>query len=202
MKKFDKRIFTFFSFVKTFSKLLVSIPFLIMARKRGLVSEDFRERLMVAVSAVNGCRFCSWFHTKLALKSGTDMSQIESIMTMELGENIPKDELVAIAFAQHFAETDKNPDKDILKNFYDFYGKRKAKDILLFINVIYFGNLGGNTFDAYLQRKKGNPAQGSSPIFEKFFFILASPILYSQIERVDKYEVENSHILGKHIKRD
>ncbi len=201
MDKFNKRIFTFFSFLKTFSKLFFSIPSMIMAKKRGLVSTTFQERIMVAVSAVNGCRYCSWFHTKLALKSGSDMSQIESLMTMELGGNIPEEELVALAFSQHYAETDKNPDEEVLKNFNDHYGKRKAKDIMLFIHAIYFGNLSGNTFDAFLERLKGKAAPKSNPVFELFFFIVSAPILLPSIRAVERYEKKNAKILGKHVTR-
>ena len=35
-----------------------------------LVPRPFRERLMLAVTAVYGCRYCSWLHTREALRSG------------------------------------------------------------------------------------------------------------------------------------
>jgi len=201
MEKFDKRIFTFTSLLKTTGDLLISVPAMIIATLRGLVSHAFSEKIMLAVSAVNGCRFCSWFHAKNALKSGSDMSQIEDIMKMELGDNISKDELVALAFAQHYAESNRNPDPETFENFKKFYGKKKSKDIMTFIKFIYFGNISGNTFDAFLHRLKGVPAPKSNPIFEFFFFILSAPILLPQIKVVERFEKKNKDVLGKHKKR-
>ena len=46
----------------------------------GLISPDFRERLMLAVTAVNGCRYCSYAHTRAALKGGLSREEISGLL--------------------------------------------------------------------------------------------------------------------------
>ena len=56
--------------------------------------------------------------------------------------------------------------------FLDYYGEKTAKHIFVFMRMIYFGNLLGNTWDAVISRFRGNPAENSNLIFELFFFLL------------------------------
>ena len=81
------------------------------AKKRGDVSEQFEKRIMLAVTQVNGCRLCSYYHTKEALKMGMPETEIKSMLSGELGV-APEEEAVALAFAQHYAETIGNYDAD------------------------------------------------------------------------------------------
>jgi len=39
-------------------------------RSKGLISPAFWKRLMLAVTAANGCHYCSYFHARQALKNG------------------------------------------------------------------------------------------------------------------------------------
>jgi len=43
--------------------------------------------------------------------------------------------------------------------------------------MIFFANVSGNTFDAFLARLQGQGAPGSSLVFEWLFFQAAAPIL-------------------------
>ena len=52
-----------------------------------------------------------------------------------------------------------------------FYGDRTASDIMLLIRVISFGNLLGNTFDAFPARLKGQKAENSSALLELMFWV-------------------------------
>lgn len=42
---------------------------------------------------------------------------------------------------------------------------------MLLIRVIFFGNILGNTFDAFPSRLKGQKAENSSALFELLFFL-------------------------------
>lgn len=68
-----------------------------IARKE-LISPAFRERLMLAVTAVNGCRYCSHFHTRQALKSGVTAEEIGGLLSNDVA-NCPQDEAVAVMYA-------------------------------------------------------------------------------------------------------
>jgi AhpD family alkylhydroperoxidase len=84
-----------------------------MSRKKP-VSPAFRERLMLAVTAVNGCRYCSWFHTRQALKGGLAAEEAKGLLAGDIG-NCPPDEAVALVHAQHWAESDAHPDPEAVQ---------------------------------------------------------------------------------------
>jgi AhpD family alkylhydroperoxidase len=123
-------------------------------RRRGLISEMFRERLMLAVTAVNGCRYCSYFHTRQALKSGMSKEEIDLILSSTV-ESCPPEEAVAVLYAQHWAETNACPEPDASQKLMDSYGEEKAGAINLMLRMIRTGNLSGNSFDYFLYRISG-----------------------------------------------
>ncbi len=71
-------------------------------------------------------------------------------------------EVMALLYTQHFAETSRKPDDEMTAKLFDFYGEKTAKHIILFIRIIFFGNLLGNTWDVVLSSFKVNPAENSS----------------------------------------
>jgi AhpD family alkylhydroperoxidase len=120
-------------------------------RKDNLISAAFRERLMLAVTAVNGCRYCSYFHAKQALKSGVSDEEICKLMAGDV-ENCPEEEAAALIYAQHWADTDGYPDPEALKKVENVYGAEKTAAIHLLLRMIRMGNLMGNTWDYFLYR--------------------------------------------------
>jgi AhpD family alkylhydroperoxidase len=121
-----------------------------LTRKR-LISPAFQERLMLAVTAVNGCRYCSYFHTKQALKSGIAAEEISNLLSGD-DANCPQDEAVAVIYAQHWAESDAHPDPEAVRRLEQTYGREKAEAIHLVLRMIRMGNLLGNSWDYLLYR--------------------------------------------------
>ena len=119
--------------------------------RSGRVSRAFAEKIMLAVTAVNGCRYCARYHTGLALREGVPAEEIAGIMAADLGD-FAEQEAVALAFAQHWAETGGQPDPEASRRLRDYYGPLVSADILNWIRMINFGNLSGNTLDAILWR--------------------------------------------------
>ena len=111
----------------------------------------FRERLMMAVTAVNGCRYCSYYHARQALKQGMAPSEIKA-----LGDGIfqdcPDQELPAVLYAQHWADTDAHPDPAARERLLAIYGPTMVDAIELALCTIRIGNLLGNTGDYALYR--------------------------------------------------
>lgn len=178
MQGFHKKIFTYKSLREDTLTFVKKLPNFISAYVSKRISKAFAQKIMLAVSVVNGCNYCSWFHSKLALLVGDmDSSSIENMLRTELCSEISEYEIVGLAYAQHYATTDKKPDPDATEIFYEFYGKQKADDIMLYIEAIYFANLAGNTFDAFLSRLKGEAAPNSNVLFEFIFFLLSLPLL-------------------------
>jgi AhpD family alkylhydroperoxidase len=114
--------------------------------KKKLISSAFRERLMLAVTAVNGCRYCSYFHAKQALESGIGAEEISHLLSGDIG-NCPQEEAVALIYAQHWAESNANPDPEAFERLKQTYGVEKTKAIHLMLQMIRIGNLSGNTID-------------------------------------------------------
>ncbi len=151
-----------------FEFILNSLAYVRNASNRR-VAQDLREKLMVAVSAVLSCKYCTWLHSEMALTHGVDETEIQKLLSSELGD-FPEEESVALAFAQHYSEAGGKPNEDAKVRLFNYYGDKKAKDILSYIQIIYFGNLAGNTVDAFLDRMRGQPVEGSNLFTEIVIF--------------------------------
>jgi AhpD family alkylhydroperoxidase len=116
-----------------------------ISRKK-LVSRTFQERLMLAVTAVNGCRYCSWFHTRQALRSGLAPEEIRGLLAGDAAD-CPVDEAVGVAYAQHWAESDAHPDPEAVDQLQQTYGPQKTEAIHLILRMIRMANLWGNSWD-------------------------------------------------------
>lgn len=134
------------------------------------MDKAFTEKIMLAVTEVNGCRYCNYLHTKLALKAGVPKEEIQQLLSGQF-ENISADEAYALIFAQHYADTGGYPDFEANQKLVDFYGEAKAKEILAIIKAIMVGNSYGFSIDALINRIKGNSIPGSQLKDEVFISI-------------------------------
>ncbi len=158
MKGFQKRFYTPRTFFRDLADLWAHRAQFRETARGGRVSRAFAEKIMMAVTAVNGCRYCAHFHTGLALREGVPPDEIEKILAAELGD-FGEEEAVALAFAQHWAETAGQPDPEAERHFREYYGPQVSADILNWMRMINFGNLSGNTLDAVLWRLGIRPAR-------------------------------------------
>jgi len=170
--KFVKKIFDAKTFLKDIIFFLKNIKRMIAANKNDKIDKKFVEKIMTVITAVNGCVYCEWFHAREAVKAGIDEKEVKNMLNLQFEANASDFELPALLYAQHYAETDRNPDSEMKEKFYNFYGEKTASHIFIFMRMIYFGNLLGNTWDAVISRFKGKPAEESSILFEMFFFLL------------------------------
>ncbi len=158
---FSKRIYTPHSLLQDFRDILAHFHEFRSAVRSKRISKAFAEKIMLAVTAVNGCRYCSYGHAKTALASGVSQEEVDLLLSGEVGHASPE-EAPALFFAQHYAESDGHPDPEMMHKLVETYGQDKARDTLAHIRMITLGNLSGNTFDALLNRMRGHPAEGSS----------------------------------------
>jgi AhpD family alkylhydroperoxidase len=132
---------------------------MIMARRkeiRTLMGEDvispaFRERLMLAVTAVYGCRYCSFAHAREALSRGVSQEEIEALGECFF-EGSPPEEISALLYAQHWAEANGEPDAHARGRIVERYGEQTVEAMELALRMIRMGNLSGNTWDYFLHR--------------------------------------------------
>ena len=106
---------------------------------------------MLAVTAVEGCRYCSYFHAKQALKSGIPPEEINQLLSGDV-DGYPEGEGLAVIYAQHWAESNAHPDTEAVLKLQETYGVEKAKAIHLVLRMIRLGNLAGNSWDYLLYR--------------------------------------------------
>ncbi len=151
-RKFTRRIYhNFGELLDDFRAIWQRRP-LIRRAMRELISFAFRERLMMVVTEVNGCRYCSYYHARLALRAGISTDELRELLSGSIPPNAPQDELPALAYAQHWAETNAHPDPQARQRLMEIYGRDKAEAIELVLRMIRSGNLAGNLWDYWLFR--------------------------------------------------
>jgi AhpD family alkylhydroperoxidase len=156
-----KRVFTIMEFNAGMQEIINHMGDLRRAAHAGRVSKAFAEKIMLVVSRVNGCRYCSYGHNRAALSAGVSETELQNLLSLDLG-TFPINEVVALTFAQHYAEANSQPDPTAWQRVVAYYGEETANDILAYLRIITFGNLLGNTFDALLSRITGKPIPDSS----------------------------------------
>lgn len=116
--------------------------------------DDFRERLMLVVTQVNGCRYCAHYHAKLALDEGLSQEEVEALLDGAV-DTCPPEETAALLYAQHWAEHRGDPDPERRERLINAYGAETADAIDMALHMIKMGNYMGNAFDYVLYRLSG-----------------------------------------------
>lgn len=106
---------------------------------------------MLAVTEVNGCRYCAYAHTKLALAAGITRADVDALGGGDLS-GAPPEEIPALLYAQHWAEAGAVPDPETRQRVLEAYGQAKTEAIELSMRMIRVGNLVGNTWDYLMYR--------------------------------------------------
>lgn len=109
---------------------------------------------MLAVTAVNGCRYCAWFHSRVALRTGVDAAEVDLLLGGAVRGGSP-DELPALRYAVYWAERDACPEPAVRREFEALYGPARAESVDLALRMIRMGNLLGNTAEIFLRRLYG-----------------------------------------------
>jgi AhpD family alkylhydroperoxidase len=184
---FNKRIYTLTSFKSGMHEVIAHLDDLRAAAHSKYINHAFAEKIMVVVSRVNSCRYCCYGHSRAALIAGVSETELQSLLALEL-KIFPTNEVVALTFAQHYAETNCQPDPAAWQRVVSYYGEETANVILAYLRMITFGNLLGNTFDALLSRMIGKPAPNSSlsselEVLLGVFWVLPSRLILQLISK-------------------
>ena len=153
MKPFPRRLYAGFGdFWQDIRYIMQNRQSMKIAMRGDIISYKFRERLMLMVTEVNGCRYCSYYHAKEAVKAGISDDELVALMGGNIPKDTPKDEIPALLFAQYWAEVDAKPDPEIQQKFVETYGAKKSETIAVILRMIRVGNLNGNLWDYILYR--------------------------------------------------
>jgi AhpD family alkylhydroperoxidase len=147
VKRFNRRIYPSVSaFIADMKAIMAQRDQMKPLMRGELIDTAFRERLMLAVTAVNGCGYCSYAHARQALAEGIDSGEVEALQDGVV-ENSPREEVPALLYAQHWAETAGKIDPAARERIIETYDEGTVKAIELALQTIQMGNLLGNTMD-------------------------------------------------------
>ena len=148
---FNKRIFTIKEHFKIMNHAAKGFGVLFYAKKHKLFNKQFKERIMLAVTEVNGCELCTYIHTKLSLSAGMKYEEINEILNGSKSD-IPESELIAVLFGEHYADTHEHPDKEAVDTLISEYGREKTKVICAVLGVITLTNSMGISMGLFTER--------------------------------------------------
>jgi AhpD family alkylhydroperoxidase len=152
MGEFSRRIYpSIGAFWKEFRNLSADRKKIRRLMRGNQISPCFRERLMLAVTSVNKCRYCAYGHSLRALEEGISAEEVQDLCSGTFDQS-PKEELPALLYAQHWAERAGEvapEDREILLST---FGAERAEAIEMTIRLIQMGNLLGNTLDYFIYR--------------------------------------------------
>lgn len=153
-----------------------TVSYVSKAKRSKVIGDELIERIMLAVTEVNGCMICSYAHTKMALEAGLSNAEIQNMLSGVMTD-IPSEEVQAIMFAQHYADSRGKPSKETWGRIVKSYGLSKSHGILGAIQMIMIGNAYGIPWSSFVNRFRGKPDKRSSLLYEVEVIILGSIII-------------------------
>jgi AhpD family alkylhydroperoxidase len=174
-ERFAKRTFTLPLLARSLGAVLLRLPVLAMTLVRPAVPHALREQIMLGVNSVNGCRYCSWAHTGLALAHGVNLDELTYLLHTGTFGEMNERNATAILFAQNFAETVRKPTREAYAALAKQFTAYERRELMAYIHAIYFGSLCGNSADAWLVRLSGGKVDDGHPVPEALAALLLAP---------------------------
>ncbi len=172
----EKRKFGLFEQLPIIFRAARSFLYLRLFKKKNGMNFKLKERIMLAVTEVNGCQMCSLVHTKLALKAGLTMDDIQELLAGEL-EGVPKEESLAVLFSKDYAFNKETIDPAFYQKLVEFYGVRKARAILGVTEMITMTNGMGLNL-GFLKRTLSFKHVKGSNVLNEVLVPLATMVLF------------------------
>ena len=163
--EFGKKLYSVRESYWIFYNGIRTMKYMFRSKRKRELSSSFIERIMLAVTQVNCCAICSYAHTKKALESGMSNKEIQNMLSGII-DDVPTDEVTAVMFAQHYADTRGNPTLESWQRIVEIYGISKAKGILGSIRTIMIGNVYGIAWSSFFNRLRGRPDPRSNLLYE------------------------------------
>jgi AhpD family alkylhydroperoxidase len=163
--EFGRKLYSLKEIYWIFLKGIRTMKYLSKAKKNNEMTQELIERIMLAVTEVNGCEVCSYAHTKMALESGMSNEEIQNMLS-GITDDIPAEDLPAVMFAQHYADGRGNPSEDAWKRLVEVYGMSKANGVLGAVRIIMIGNAYGIPWSSFFGRFRKKADSRSNILYE------------------------------------
>jgi AhpD family alkylhydroperoxidase len=158
---FRKRTITAWDFARAMASIAADAPTLYHVWIRHDLNPGFREELMLAVSKVNDCRYCSWAHHEWATIDGIPEEELAHIEQMDPA-HFDRKKWLALSFVRELVAVRFGAvSEDLMRKMQAHYTGREIRQIVFVAKLMDAVNLGANTFDALRFRLRGTPAHGS-----------------------------------------
>ena len=171
MHSSGKKLFSVWELYQIMTLAFRSIPLLKKAKAAGQMDKAFLERIMLAVTEVNGCAMCSYYHTKVALEEGFSAGEIRAMLGGDFAD-VPPEQLGGVLFAQHYADQRGKPAREAWTQIAQQYGETGSYGILAVTRMIMMGNAVGIPSGSFLLRFRGK-ADPRSNVFYELMMMLA-----------------------------
>jgi len=158
--EYNKRIYKPKQYFLFLEDAIYSFKDIKNSKKKKLVSYDFRERIMLAVTEVNGCPMCSYYHIKESMNANISTKEIKEILNGK-EDAIPLSQIKGVLFAKYYADNKGVVEQDMWDKLVEEYDIEKAKAILGFIRMIMVGNVSGIALGALGGRFKNKRVKNS-----------------------------------------
>ena len=165
MQTSGKKLFSVFELYRIMTLAFRSIPLLKKAKAAGKMDKAFLERIMLAVTEVNGCAMCSYYHTKVALEEGFRAEEIRAMLGGDFAD-VPEEQLSGVLFAQHYADQRGKPARESWDRIVREYSETGAYGILAVTRMIMMGNAIGIPSGSFLLRFRGKADPRSNVLYE------------------------------------
>jgi hypothetical protein len=127
---------------------------------------------------------CVYEHSARALREGTSDEELEQLLALDIGA-FPPQYAVALAFAQHYAETECNPDVNVVAALRERYGDRGATQILDHLGIAYVGSSPTGTYESFVFRLHRDPVPNSRVAAELLVALTVGPrLLLRDLQRI------------------
>jgi AhpD family alkylhydroperoxidase len=183
---FRKKTMTAKEFLRSTASLVPDAGALYRVWGKRELDPGFREELMLAVSKLNDCRYCSWGHYEWAHIAGVSEEELAQIEQMD-PTDFDRRKWLAISYVRalvsaNFGEVS----ADLMTEMRANYTDREIEEIALVAKVMDIANRGANTWDSMLSRMRGKPAAESRLLDEAVLsvaFLTSAPVVVAILAR-------------------
>ena len=120
-----------------------------------------RESVMIAVSEVNACRWCSYAHQTWGREVGLDEADVARLADGEVALSDSR-QAAAVAYAQERAEAAFAPvPEHLIVRLRTVFDEQDADRVEVVARLMHQANMAGNSVDALLARWQGHPPHHS-----------------------------------------
>jgi AhpD family alkylhydroperoxidase len=183
---FRKKTMTATEFVRGAASLVPDAPTIYKVWGKHELDAGFREELMLAVSKLNDCKYCSWGHYEWAHIAGVSEEELAQIEQLDPA-SFDRKKWLAISYVRALVTAGFGAvSADLVNEMRANYTDTEIKEIELVAKVMDIANRGANTWDSMLSRLRGRPAADSRLIDEAVLsaaFLATAPVVVAILAR-------------------